>query len=88
MDETRLKAAKNLAAIKAFEAYTETIKEQVGEEGLIAALDGTEHLHTGILLLDGQEMGILCDWYFSSKRELIVGMLELRRKLAQATIAS
>lgn len=88
MDDNRLKAAKNLAAVKAFEAYTNTIKEQLGEEGLVAALDGTEHIHTGILLLDGKEVGIFCDWFFSSDRAVILRLIESRQKKraeAQAT---
>ena len=82
MDDVRLKAAKNLAAIKAFEVYTNTIKEQVGEEGLIAVLDGTEHVHTAILLVEDKPMGIFCDWFFSTNIELVKRLVASRTQRA------
>lgn len=83
-----MRAAKNLAAVKAFEAYTNTIKEQLGEEGLIECLDGTEHIHTGILLLDGHEMGVFCDWFFSTNKELVRRLIETRQRKQHEAKAS
>jgi hypothetical protein len=80
MTNERLKAAKNLAAVKAFEVYVETIKEALGEESLIDALDGTEHIHTAVLLVGEKTLAVAADWHFSTKPELVKSLVAMRTK--------
>jgi hypothetical protein len=78
MTDERIKAAKNLAAVRAFEAYTNSLKESLGEEGLAEALDGTGHIHTALFLVGDQTIGALCEWRFSRKPETIERLLATR----------
>ncbi len=61
MTDERIKAAKNLAAVKTFEAYTNSLKESLGEEALTEALDETGHVHTAIFLAGDKAIGAYCE---------------------------
>ncbi len=78
MPDDRVKAAKNLAAVKAFEVYLDTIKETLGEEGLADILNGTDHIHTGIVLVGDKAVGVACKWHFSMSEEFIKTLLATR----------
>jgi hypothetical protein len=87
-DEDRMKAAKNLAAVKAFEVYLETIKSTLGEEGLAEMLDGTHHAHTGIVFMDGKAVGIYGEWRFSMNAEFVEALLASRNIGSRSTTPS
>lgn len=82
MTDERIKAAKNLAAVKAFEAYVETLKDALGEEGLVEVLGGTGHIHTGVLFVGDKSVAVVCEWNFSTDARVIEKMIEARTKSA------
>lgn len=80
-----VRRAKDLAARKAFEAYAECLQTELGEEGLIEALDATAHEHEALLMLkDSKPLAVKCRWDFSAHPAVIVAAVErLKEKMAE-----
>lgn len=78
MDSPKIKAAKNLAAVRALEAYARCLKEELGEPEL-ADLGGTEHLHTAIMLSGETTVALLAHWTFSTNPEVVAKCLAMRK---------
>jgi hypothetical protein len=80
MTDERIKAAKNMAAVKAFEAYVTALKDAVGEENLAEALGNSGHIHKGILFVGDKTVAVSCEWNFSTEKSAVGQMLQERSK--------
>ena len=67
MDEdrqTKVRAAKERAAKKAFEAYAASLEEELGSEHLADDVDASSHAHDAFLMLS-KPLYVRCTWEFS-----------------------
>jgi hypothetical protein len=79
-----VKRAKELAALKAFEAYAVELERLLREAGLpITVLSETTHIHSAILLGGGEALSVRCRWDFTSKAEALVAALQKAKNVGE-----
>ena len=64
MDLAKIERAKNQAAVKALEAYIESLREQLTEEEVVT-MHHNEHVHTALLLIGKTPLTVVAHWRFS-----------------------
>jgi REP element-mobilizing transposase RayT len=71
--EQKIKAAKNKAALAAFETYRNHLMEALKElnVNLVEALDGTAHVHSAIIVSEKDAVLSFCRWDFTADQQLV-----------------
>jgi hypothetical protein len=75
---TKIEAAKNLAAVKALEAYAQSLREQLSDQEVVD-LDHTEHVHTAILLQGETAVALCAHWSFSADPKVVAKCLAMKK---------
>jgi hypothetical protein len=79
MTEEQIEAAKNMAAVKALEAYGKALEEVLGEVAP-ESLDQTEHIHTAVLLgKEGKAVAIISHWKFTTDPQVIAKLVKMKK---------
>lgn len=75
MDLAKIERAKNLAAVKALEAYAATLKAELSEDELrTMEMHNTEHVHTALMIVgDERKTGlvIVARWRFTTDPAIV-----------------
>ncbi len=83
MDVAKIERAKNLAAVKALEAYAATLKIELSEDELRAIeLHNTEHVHTALMIVgDERKTGlvIVARWRFTTDPAIVAKVLAVKK---------
>lgn len=75
-EEEKIRRAKELAAVAAFEAYATTLREHLDAAGLpLTVLDETVHVHAAVVLDGEHACAIACRWQFSTDPTLLAGLV-------------
>ncbi len=76
MTEEQINAAKNRAAVRALEAYSEALAETL-KDVTLEQLNHTEHVHTALMLgRGGAAIAVICHWTFIADPKVIAQLLE------------
>ncbi len=74
----KIESAKNLAAVKALQAYTDCLREELGDEGIAQVdLNATEHVHTALLFGGAETVALIARWKFTSDPGIIARCMEI-----------
>ena len=84
MTEEQINAAKNLAAVRALEAYGEALEELLKDVPL-EQLDQTEHVHTALIFgKDSTAIAVICHWKFVADPKVMAALLRTAKSEGSA----